>query len=97
MTTTMLIDGGDLGEMEITISFRYRKPRNGKGIEPNESATATIGWIKVGGIDGAEVFPPDDFVADEIIPHCVAVWEGDSEDAAAEIVRQRDIDGRLAA
>jgi hypothetical protein len=97
MITTMLVDGGDLGEMEITISYRYCKPHNGKGIEPNESASATIGWIKVGGIDGVEVSPPDDFVADEIIPHCVSNWEDDSADAAAEIVRQRDIDARLAA
>lgn len=97
MITTMLIDGGDLGEMEITISYRYCKPHNGRGVEPNESATATIGWIKVGGIDGTEVFPPDDFIADEIIPHCVEHWQEEDIDAAAEIIRQRDIDGRLAA
>jgi len=75
MTTEMLIDGGCLGDLEITISYKYHKPHNGRGIEPDESATATIYWIKIGGYNGVEIFPGDDFINDEVIPHCVAHYE----------------------
>lgn len=75
MITTMLINGGDLGEIEITISFKYYPPRLGRGHEPDQSSSAGIYWVKVGGYNGVEVFPPEDFVTDEIVPHCVRFYE----------------------
>jgi len=81
---THTVECGPLGEVELTVSYKYRTPRNGRGIEPNEPESASIYWIKVGGANGVEVSVADDYVADEIIPACVADWNGETEAAAEQ-------------
>lgn len=87
--TEMLIDAGDLGEMEISISYTYLKPHNGRGIEPDESASATIHWIKVGGLGGVKIDVPESFLP-EVVAHCVADYEGDGCDVDVLIDRMKD-------
>lgn len=97
---THTCDCGPLGEVELTISYRYVSPHNGRGIEPNEPESASIYWIKIGGHAGVEVNVADDYITDEIIPACVEDWHGSAEIAAQEYeaaVRQerleREIEG----
>lgn len=79
---THTVDCGPLGEVELTISYKFRPANSGRGIEPDEAASATIYWIKVGGADGVEVEVSDDYINDEIIPACIADWHGDREASA---------------
>ena len=51
---THTVDCGPLGEVELTISYKFRPAHAGRGIEPDESESATIYWIKLGGVDGHE-------------------------------------------
>ena len=90
-TCTHTTDCGPLGEIELTISYKFRPARSGRGIEPDEAASATIYWIKLGGVDGVEVNPSDDYITDEIIPACVADWNAEKEaarEAYADAFRQ---------
>lgn len=77
-------DCGPLGEVELTISYKFRKGHRGTRIDPSEPDSATIYWIKIGGIDGVEVDVSDDYITDEIIPACVADWHGEALSAAEE-------------
>ena len=81
-TCTHAVDCGPLGEVELTISYKYYPPCKGFGSVPDHAASAGIYWIKLGGIDGVEVNVSDDYVTDEIIPACVADWNGDADIAA---------------
>ena len=90
-TCTHTVDCGPLGEVELTISYKFRPAHAGRGIEPDESESATIYWIKLGGVDGAEVNVSDDYITDEIIPCCVDDWNSGKESATeayADAVRQ---------
>lgn len=90
-TCTHTTDCGPLGEVELTISYKFRPARPGKGIEPDEAESATIYWIKLGGVDGVEVNVADDYINDEIIPCCVEDWNAEREvarEAYADAVRQ---------
>lgn len=79
---THTVECGPLGEVELTVSYKHIPAHNGRGIEPNEAEGATIYWIKIGGADGVEVDVADDYIADEIIPACLADWHGAIEVAA---------------
>lgn len=81
---THTVDCGPLGEVELTISYRYRPARSGRGQYPDEAESATIYWIKIGGQAGVEVEVADDYITDEIIPACVEDWHGDSMSAAEQ-------------
>ena len=88
---THTVDCGPLGEVELTISYKYRPAVIGFGNEPDHAASATIYWIKLGGADGVEVNVSDDYITDEIIPCCVDDWNSGKESAAesyADAVRQ---------
>ena len=86
-TCTHTTDCGPLGEVELTISYKFRPAHAGRGIEPDESESATIYWIKLGGADGVEVNVSDDYINDEIIPACMDDWDSAAE-AYADAVRQ---------
>lgn len=73
---TMIVDCGPLGEIEWTISYRYHRGYRKTSGQPEEPATVTIGWVKIGGENGTEVFPCDEYIRDEVIPHCVEDYEG---------------------
>lgn len=92
MICTHTTDCGPLGEVELTVSYKFRPSHNGRDVEPDEPAGATIYWIKIGGTNGVEVEIADDYIANEIIPACLADWQGESEAAAearAEYLRER--------
>ena len=100
---THTTDCGPLGEVELTISYKYSAPHNGRGIDPNESASASIYWIKVGGVNGVEVEVADDYISAEIIPACVEDWTAECmsaaeqyADAVREERREREIERRAA-
>mgnify|MGYP006356936155 FL=1 len=86
---THTVDCGPLGEVELTISYKYRPAVKGFGNEPDHAPSATIYWIKLGGADGVEVNVSDDYVLAEIIPACVADWNG-----AADIAAEAKADSR---
>jgi hypothetical protein len=75
---------GPLGEVELTISYKYRPARPGRGSEQDEPESACIYWIKIGGVDGTEVPVAGDYIADEIIPTCVEDWTASSTSAAQQ-------------
>lgn len=75
-TTTMLVDCGPLGEVELTVSYRYSKARRATLDQPGEPETAFINWIKIGGINGVEVTLSDDYI-NAVIPHCIEDWKGE--------------------
>ena len=81
-TCTHTTDCGPLGEVELTISYKFRPAVKGFGNEPDRAASATIYWIKLGGADGVEVNVADGYITDEIIPCCVDDWNGESDIAA---------------
>jgi len=88
---TMMVDCGQLGDQELTISYKYSKGFRQTQYEPGESESATIYWIKLGGSEGVEVDLTDDFITDEVIPHCVADWNGEieySQERHAEDLRE---------
>ena len=88
---THTVDCGAVGEVELTISYKFRPAHAGRGIEPDESESATIYWIKLGGVDGVEVNVADGYINDEIIPACVEDWNAEREvarEAYADAVRQ---------
>ena len=90
-TCTHTVDCGPLGEVELTVSYKYRPAVKGFGNEPDHAASATIYWIKLGGADGVEVNVADDYINDEIIPACVDDWNAEKESAAesySDAVRQ---------
>lgn len=82
--TTMVVDCGLLGEQELTISYKHCKGFKGTQFEPAEIASASIHWIKFGGELGIDVDLPDDFITDEVIPHCVEDWNDGARAAAEE-------------
>ena len=83
-TCTMTVDCGLLGEQELTVSYKYYRGFKGNAFHPEEHESASIYWIKFGGSEGIEVDLPDNFVIDEVIPHCVDDHNGDAEGAAEE-------------
>ena len=90
-TCTHTVECGPLGEVDLTISYKYRPFRAGRGIEPDEHESACIYWIKIGGESGVEVPVSDDYISDEIIPACVADWHGEIEASAeshADMMRE---------
>lgn len=96
-TCTMVVDCGLLGELELTVSYKYYRGFKGNAFQPEEHESASIYWIKIGGSEGIEVDLPDDFVTDEVIPHCVADYNGDAEGAAEERASRMREDFREAA
>ena len=88
-TTEMLVDAGNLGEIELTIYYTYQAPHNGRGIEPDEPASAIVRRVKVGGCYGCEIDVPESFMP-EIVAHCVADYEGDGCDVDVLIDRIKD-------
>ena len=84
---THTVDCGPLGEVELTVSYKYRPAVKGFGNEPDHAPSATIYWIKLGGADGVEVNVADDYINDEIIPACMDDWDSAAE-AYADAVRQ---------
>ncbi len=93
---THTADCGVIGEQDLTISYKHSQGRSGRGIEPDESESASIYWIKIGGVNGVEVELVDDYITREIIPACVADWHGE-EESAADYKREQMRDERLAA
>jgi len=90
-TCTHTVDCGPLGEVELTVSYKFRPAVKGFGNEPDHAASATIYWIKLGGVDGVEVNVADGYINDEIIPACVEDWNAEREvarEAYADAVRQ---------
>jgi hypothetical protein len=83
-TCTITVDCGLIGEQDLTISYKYYKGFKGNAFEPEEHESASIYWIKIGGSEGVEVDLPDDFVVDELIPHCVEHYNGEADGAAEE-------------
>lgn len=81
-TCTFTADCGILGEVDLTISYKFRKGHRGTRIDPSEPDSATIYSIKIGGEKGIEVDLPDNFIADEIIPFCVEDYAGETAAAA---------------
>lgn len=75
---THTTDCGPLGEVELTVSYRYAKGRRATQIDPAEPEHAYVNWIKVGGINGVEVEVSDDYIEAEIVPHCIADWHGET-------------------
>ena len=73
---THTVDCGPLGEVELTISYKYRPYHSGHGEYPDEGESATIGYIKLG---SQEVDVSDDYIDAEIIPACIADWHGEAE------------------
>ena len=96
-TCTMIVDCGMLGERELTISYKYYRGFRGSDYDPEESESASIYWIKFGGDSGIEVDLPDDFITNEVIPHCVADYNGEADYAAEAHADQIKEDRRLAA
>lgn len=88
-TCTHTVDAGPLGEVDLTISYKYRPFRSGRGSEPDERESACIYWIKIGGESGVEVPVSDDYIIDEIIPACVADWNSGAESAAEAHIDMR--------
>lgn len=88
-TCTHIADCGVLGELELTISYRARNGFKGSRFERAEIDSATIYSIRLGGPNGFEVNLPDDYIADEIIPACVADWNGGADSRAEEIADRR--------
>lgn len=86
------VECGPLGEVDLTISYKYRPFRAGRGSEPDERESACIYWIKIGGESGVEVAVADDYIIDEIIPACVADWnsgaDGESEYRTEHLYRE---------
>mgnify|MGYP006056455235 CR=1 FL=1 len=78
-TCTHTVDCGPLGEVELTVSYKYYPPCKGFGSVPDHAASAGIYWIKLGGADGVEVNVSDDYITGEIIPACVADWNGEAD------------------
>lgn len=87
--TEMLVDAGNLGEIELTIYYTYTKPHNGRGREPDEPASAIVHRVKVGGVLGADIEVPESFMP-EVVAHCVDDWEGDGCDVDVLIDRMKD-------
>ena len=81
-TCAHTVDCGPLGEVELTISYKYYPPCKGFGHVPDHAASAGIYWIKLGGIDGVEVNVSDDYITGEIIPCCVDDWNSGKESDA---------------
>jgi len=81
---THTVDCGPLGEVELTISYKRHAGRRATQFEPSEAETATIYWIKIGGVNGVEVDVSEDYITDEIIPACVEDWNSESMSAAEE-------------
>ena len=96
-TCTHTVDCGPLGEVELTVSYKFRPAVKGFGNAPDHAASATIYWIKLGGTDGVEVNVADGYINDEIIPACVADWSGESDIAAeAKADSRREMHQHLA-
>lgn len=74
-TCTMLVECGPLGEVELHISYRYTARLSATSNHHAEPASISIFSIKIGGPNGTEVFPSDDFIRDEIRPYCIQDFE----------------------
>lgn len=75
---------GPLGDVELTISYKFIKGHRGTRLDPSEADTVSIYWIKVGGVNGVEVEVANDYITDEIIPACLEDWTADSLSAAEQ-------------
>lgn len=84
--TTLTVDAGLLGEIEITVSYRYWKGRSATNMDPPEPATIQILWVKVGEME----IEPGEKLEDVIKDHCLADWEGDGVDVDVLIDRMKD-------
>lgn len=71
--TTMIVDCGPLGEQEWTIQYKVFKADGRKHV--------IVNWIKLGGERGYDISDEvaDDYIADEVWPHCLQ----DHEDGIA--------------
>ena len=84
--TTLTVDAGLLGEIEITVSYRYWKGREATRNEPPEPATIQILWVKVGEME----IEPGEKLEEVIKEHRLEDWEGDGIDVDVLIDRMRD-------
>lgn len=84
--TTLTVDAGLLGEIEITVSYRYWKGRHATYMNPPEPATIQILWVKVGEME----IEPGEKLEEVIKEHCLEDWEGDGIDVDALIDRMKD-------
>lgn len=73
-TTTLTIDAGLLGEVEIDITYRYIKGRGATYIDPPEPADVEIMRVQ---FEGVEIDPVGDALMDVIRDHCLAEHEDD--------------------
>ncbi len=74
--TVTIPDCGPLGDVGITVSYRFIPARHGSREQPAEPATALIYWTKLGDERGQEIHIADDYLRDEIIPACVSDYVG---------------------
>lgn len=88
---------GPLGEIELTISYKRHAVVRQTQLEPGESETVTIYWIKVGGINGVEVDVAEDYINDEIIPACIEDYHEGAQVAAEARADERREEMRRAA
>jgi hypothetical protein len=86
-TTTLTVDAGLLGEIDLTVEYRYSKGRAATYIDPPEPAEINIISVK---FEGVEIDPVSDKLAEIIKEHCLDDWEGDGIDVDALIDKMKD-------
>ena len=86
-TTTITVDAGLLGEIDLTVEYRYSKGRAATHIDPPEPAEIDILLVQ---FEGVEIDPVSDNLTEVIKDHCLADWEGDGIDVDVLIDRMKD-------
>lgn len=87
-TLTHTVECGPLGEVDLTISYKFRKGFAGTRLDPSEPDSATIYWVKLG---SQEVDLSDDYISDVVIPACIEDWNGAEEvaiEARGDMIRE---------
>ena len=81
MITTMIVDCGPLGEIEWTIDYKYHHGFMQTMREPGEREFCQVNWIKIGGERGFDIsnMVSDDYIYDEVRPHCLADYHSEME------------------
>lgn len=85
-TTTITVDAGLLGEIDLTVEYRYSKGRAATHIDPPEPAEIDILSVQ---FEGVEIDPVGDKLKDVIKDHCFAEHE-DGADVDVLIDRMKD-------
>lgn len=86
-TTTITVDAGLLGEIDLAVEYRYSKGREATHIDPPEPAEIDIISVK---FEGVEIDPVSDKLTEVIKDHCLADQEGDGIDVDVLIDRMKD-------